>query len=237
MHLQDPTEVAWLRDHVESASNRGLKPEQRRLLLEHLTAAEGFGKFIDTKWKGAKRFWLDGGESTIPALEQIVCQGAATAVEEIVIGMPHRGRLSVLANIMGKPLDAIFAEFRGLSTLPDDAAGSGDVKYHLGTSSDRLIDGKKMHLSLVPNPSHLEAVDPVVLGKVRARQDQVGDNDRTRLLGILLHGDAAFAGQGLVGEVLMMSELEGYRTGGTIHLIVNNQIGFTTNPVASRSGP
>jgi len=237
MHLQDPEEVAWIRDQFEASPDAALKSEQRRVLLEHLTAAEGFEKFIDAKWKGAKRFGLDGGESTIPALEQIVCQGAATGVEEIVIGMPHRGRLSVLANIMAKPLDAIFAEFRGLATLPDDTAGSGDVKYHLGTSSDRLIDGKKMHLSLVPNPSHLEAVDPVVLGKVRARQDQIEDHERTKCLGILLHGDAAFAGQGLVGEVLLLSELEGYRTGGTIHLIVNNQIGFTTNPVASRSGP
>ncbi len=236
-HLQDPTEVYWLRDQFETTTDDGLKAEGKMELLQHLTAAEGFEKFIDAKWKGAKRFGLDGGESAIPALERIVAQGASMGVEEIVIGMPHRGRLSVLANVLGKPLDAIFAEFRGLSTLTDDTAGSGDVKYHLGTSSDRVIDGNEIHLSLAPNPSHLEAVDPVVVGKVRARQHQMGDVDRTRALGILMHGDAAFAGQGIVPETLQMSELDGYRTGGTIHLIVNNQIGFTTNPVASRSGP
>ncbi|MEM7411099.1 MAG: 2-oxoglutarate dehydrogenase E1 component [Myxococcota bacterium] len=237
MHLTEPEPVEWLRERFELARRQRWKPEAKRALLEILTAAEGFEHFLDTKWKGSKRFGLDGGESTIPALEQILWKGSELGVEEAVLGMAHRGRLNVLANVMGKPLEAIFAEFRGAASHPDDVAGSGDVKYHLGTSSDRQLDGRPLHLSLVPNPSHLEAVDPVVCGKVRARQEQLGDTDRTRVLGILLHGDAAFAGQGLVSEVLQCSELDGYRTGGTIHLIINNQIGFTTNPVAARSGP
>ena len=186
---------------------------------------------------GTKRFGLDGGEALIPAMEQIIKRGGALGVKEIVIGMPHRGRLSVLANVMGKPYRAIFNEFQGGSFKPEDVDGSGDVKYHLGASSDRTFDDNTVHLSLTANPSHLEAVNPVVLGKVRAKQDQLGDTERHQVLGILLHGDAAFAGQGVVAEGLGLSGLRGHRTGGTIHIVVNNQIGFTTAPHFSRSSP
>ena len=189
------------------------------------------------KYTGTKRFGLDGGEALIPAMEQIIKRGGALGVKEIVIGMPHRGRLSVLANVMGKPYRAIFNEFQGGSFKPDEVEGSGDVKYHLGASSDREFDGNTVHLSLTANPSHLEAVNPVVLGKVRAKQAQYRDGDRTQVLPILLHGDAAFAGQGVVAECFGLSGLKGHRTGGTIHIIVNNQIGFTTAPHNSRSSP
>jgi 2-oxoglutarate dehydrogenase E1 component len=186
---------------------------------------------------GTKRFGLDGGESLIPAMEQIIKRGGALGVRDIIIGMPHRGRLSVLANVMQKPYRAIFNEFQGGSFKPEDVDGSGDVKYHLGASSDREFDGNSVHLSLTANPSHLEAVNPVVLGKARAKQDQLNDTDRTKVLPILLHGDAAFAGQGVVAEGFGLSGLKGHKTGGTMHIIVNNQIGFTTAPHFSRSSP
>ena len=177
-------------------------------------------------------------EVTIPALHAIIETGARSGVNEIVIGMPHRGRLNTLVNVVKKPLAALFSEFGGASFKPDDVQGSGDVKYHLGTSTDVEIAGHMVHLSLQPNPSHLEAVDPVVVGKVRARQDMAGDTrGRHSVMGILMHGDAAFAGQGLVYETLAMSQLIGYRTGGTIHVVVNNQIGFTTVPAHAYSGP
>jgi len=211
--------------------------DRRRAILESLSAAETFERFLARKFVATKRFGLEGGESLIPALEEILHTGARLGVEDVVIGMSHRGRLNVLANIMGKPHETIFAEFHGISSRPDEIGGSGDVKYHLGTSSDREIEGRRIHLSLTPNPSHLEAVDAVVLGKVRAKQDLLEDRERKRCMGILLHGDAAFAGQGVVSEILEFSELAGYRTGGTIHLIINNQIGFTTSPVAARTGP
>ncbi|MEE8500253.1 MAG: 2-oxoglutarate dehydrogenase E1 component, partial [Kiloniellales bacterium] len=199
--------------------------------------AETFERFLDKKYTGTKRFGLDGGESMIPALEQILKRGGQLGLEEVVIGLPHRGRLNVLANFMGKSFTAIFSEFQGGAAHPEDVGGSGDVKYHLGTSSDREFGDNVLHLSLTANPSHLEAVDPVVVGKVRAKQIQRRDTDRTKVMALLMHGDAAFAGQGLVAETLDLSELKGYRIGGTIHVIVNNQIGFTTNPVHSRSGP
>ena len=186
---------------------------------------------------GTKRFGLDGGEALIPALEQIIKRGGALGVKEIVIGMPHRGRLSVLANVMGKPYKAIFNEFQGGSSKPEDVDGSGDVKYHLGASSDREFDGNNVHLSLTANPSHLEAVNPVVIGKVRAKQQQLNDKNRVSVLPLLLHGDAAFAGQGVVAECFGLSGLVGHKTGGTIHVVVNNQIGFTTAPHFSRSSP
>ena len=186
---------------------------------------------------GTKRFGLDGGEALIPALEQIIKRGGALGVKEIVIGMPHRGRLSVLANVMGKPYKAIFNEFQGGSSKPEDVDGSGDVKYHLGASSDREFDGNNVHLSLTANPSHLEAVNPVVIGKVRAKQQQLDDKNRISVLPLLLHGDAAFAGQGVVAECFGLSGLVGHKTGGTIHVVVNNQIGFTTAPHFSRSSP
>ena len=189
------------------------------------------------KYTGTKRFGLDGSEALVPGLEQILKRGGQLGLKEIVLGMPHRGRLNVLANVMGKPFAAIFSEFQGNPAHPEDVQGSGDVKYHLGTSSDRDFDGNTIHLSLTANPSHLEAVNPVVIGKVRAKQMQRGDIDRDEVMGVLLHGDAAFAGQGIVGETLLLSELRGYRVGGTIHFLVNNQIGFTTAPQYSRSGP
>ncbi|MBC7131536.1 MAG: 2-oxoglutarate dehydrogenase E1 component [Roseovarius sp.] len=238
MHISDPEQAAWLKERIEgydkeiSFTRRG-----RKAILNKLVEAEGFEKFLHVKYMGTKRFGLDGGESLIPAMEQIIKRGGQLGVQEIVIGMPHRGRLSVLANVMGKPYRAIFNEFQGGSFKPDEVDGSGDVKYHLGASSDREFDGNKVHLSLTANPSHLEAVNPVVLGKVRAKQDQLNDTERTKVLPLLLHGDAAFAGQGVVAECFGLSGLKGHRTGGTVHIVVNNQIGFTTAPHFSRSSP
>ena len=238
MHIQDPDQKAWIQERIETIHNQTHFTEAgKHAILERLTAAEVFERFLDKKYTGTKRFGLDGGESAIPALEQILKRGGQLGLKEVVIGMPHRGRLNVLANFMGKPFSAIFSEFQGGAAHPEDVGGSGDVKYHLGTSSDREFDGNTVHLSLTANPSHLEAVDPVVVGKVRAKQVQRQDKDRTQVMALLMHGDAAFAGQGLVAETLDLSELKGYRSGGTIHFIVNNQIGFTTNPVHSRSGP
>jgi 2-oxoglutarate dehydrogenase E1 component len=238
MHIQDPAQKAWIQERIESIRNQTqFTDEGKRAILERLTAAEVFEKFLNKKYTGTKRFGLDGGEAMIPALEQILKRGGQLGLKEVVIGMPHRGRLNVLANFMGKPFTAIFSEFQGGAAHPEDVGGSGDVKYHLGTSSDREFDGKVVHLSLTANPSHLEAVNPVVVGKVRAKQAQRADLDRTQVMALLMHGDAAFAGQGLVAETLDLSELKGYRIGGTVHFIVNNQIGFTTNPVNSRSGP
>lgn len=238
MHIQDPAQKAWIQERIESIHNETQFTDVgKRAILERLTAAEVFEKFLNKKYTGTKRFGLDGAEAMIPALEQILKRGGQLGLKEVVIGMPHRGRLNVLANFMGKPFTAIFSEFQGGAASPEDVGGSGDVKYHLGTSTDRTFEGNTVHLSLTANPSHLEAVDPVVVGKVRAKQMQHRDHDRTQVMALLLHGDAAFAGQGLVPETLDLSELKGYRIGGTIHFIVNNQIGFTTNPVNSRSGP
>jgi len=238
MHIQVPEQKAWIQERIENIENRTeFTVPGKRAILERLTAAEVFEKFLDKKYTGTKRFGLDGGESLIPALEQIVKRGGQLGMKELVIGMPHRGRLNVLANFMAKPFQAIFSEFQGGAANPDDVGGSGDVKYHLGPSTDREFDGNKVPLSLTANPSHLEAVDPVVLGKVRAKQAQWQDGERKQVMGLLMHGDAAFAGQGLVAETLDLSELKGYRCGGTLHVIVNNQIGFTTNPVNARSGP
>jgi 2-oxoglutarate dehydrogenase E1 component len=238
MHISNPAEAAWLKERIEGYGKEiSFTQNGRKAILNKLVEAEGFEKFLHVKYMGTKRFGLDGGESLIPAMEQIIKRGGALGVEEIVIGMPHRGRLSVLANVMSKPYRAIFNEFQGGSFKPEDVDGSGDVKYHLGASSDRTFDDNTVHLSLTANPSHLEAVNPVVLGKVRAKQSQKGDKDRTKVMAILLHGDAAFAGQGVVAEGLGLSGLTGHRTGGTIHIIVNNQIGFTTAPSFSRSSP
>ena len=238
MHISDPEQSAWLKERIEGYGKEiSFTRHGRRAILNKLVEAEGFEKFLQVKYTGTKRFGLDGGEALIPAMEQIIKRGGALGVEEIVIGMPHRGRLSVLANVMEKPYRAIFNEFQGGSFKPEEVEGSGDVKYHLGASSDREFDGNEVHLSLTANPSHLEAVNPVVLGKVRAKQAQMGDTTRTRVLPILLHGDAAFAGQGVVAECFGLSGLKGHRTGGTIHIVVNNQIGFTTAPMYSRSSP
>lgn len=238
MHISDPEQSAWLKERIEGYGKEiTFTREGRRAILNKLVEAEGFEKFCHVKFMGTKRFGLDGGEALIPALEQIIKRGGALGVKEVVFGMPHRGRLSVLANVLSKPYRAIFNEFQGGSFKPEDVDGSGDVKYHLGASSDRAFDGNNVHLSLTANPSHLEAVDPVVLGKARAKQDQLHDTDRTQVLPILMHGDAAFAGQGVVAECFGLSGLRGHRTGGTIHVVVNNQIGFTTAPHFSRSSP
>ena len=238
MHISDPEQASWLKERIEGYGKEiTFTREGRKAILNKLVEAEGFEKFLHVKYMGTKRFGLDGAESLIPAMEQIIKRGGALGVQEIAVGMPHRGRLSVLANVMGKPYRAIFNEFQGGSFKPEDVDGSGDVKYHLGASSDRSFDGNTVHLSLTANPSHLEAVNPVVLGKVRAKQEQRGDKTRRSVLPILLHGDAAFAGQGVVAECFGLSGLVGHRTGGTMHIIVNNQIGFTTSPSFSRSSP
>jgi len=247
MHISDPEEKAWIQERIEGP-DKGIEftANGKKAILHKLVEAEGFEQFIDVKYKGTKRFGLDGGESLIPALEQIVKRGGQMGLKEIVLGMAHRGRLNVLSQVMAKPHRAIFHEFKGGSYAPDDVEGSGDVKYHLGASSDREFDGNKVHLSLTANPSHLEIVDPVVMGKARAKQDQLfgrarGEivplDERAKVMPLLLHGDAAFAGQGVIAEILGLSGLRGHRVAGTLHFIINNQIGFTTNPRFSRSSP
>jgi 2-oxoglutarate dehydrogenase E1 component len=240
MHISDPAQKAWMQERIEGRDKEiTFTREGKRAILNKLVEAEGFEKFCDLKFTGTKRFGLDGGESMIPALEQIIKRGGALGVKEIIVGMAHRGRLNVLAQVMSKPHRAIFHEFKGGSSSPDSVEGSGDVKYHLGASSDREFDGNQVHLSLTANPSHLEIVNPVVLGKVRAKQDQHGATreDRRMVMPLLISGDAAFAGQGVIAECFGLSELRGHRTGGSVHFIVNNQIGFTTYPRYSRSSP
>ncbi|ACE98746.1 2-oxoglutarate dehydrogenase E1 component [Rhodopseudomonas palustris] len=240
LHISNGAQKAWIQERIEGPDKEiSFTREGRRAILMKLIESEGFEKFCDLKFTGTKRFGLDGGEALIPALEQIIKRGGNLGVREIVLGMPHRGRLNVLTQVMAKAHRALFHEFKGGSANPDEVEGSGDVKYHLGASSDREFDHNKVHLSLTANPSHLEIVDPVVLGKVRAKQDQHGDlpEERISVLPLLMHGDAAFAGQGVVAECFALSDLKGYRTGGSIHFIVNNQIGFTTYPRYSRSSP
>ncbi|CUH63126.1 2-oxoglutarate dehydrogenase E1 component [Thalassovita autumnalis] len=238
MHISNPEEASWLKERIEGYNKEiTFTREGRKAILNKLVEAEGFEKFLHVKYMGTKRFGLDGGEALIPAMEQIIKRGGSLGVKEVVIGMPHRGRLNILANVMSKPYRAIFNEFQGGSFKPEDVDGSGDVKYHLGASSDREFDGNSVHLSLTANPSHLEAVNPVVLGKARAKTDQLKDDERTSVVPVLLHGDAAFAGQGVVAECFALSGLRGHKTGGTIHIVVNNQIGFTTAPHFSRSSP
>ncbi len=240
MHISEPAEKAWLQERIEGPDKEiAFTREGKRAIFNKLVEAEGFEKFLDVKYTGTKRFGLDGAESMIPALEQIIKRGGNLGVKEIVIGMAHRGRLNVLTQVMSKPHRALFHEFKGGSWAPDEVEGSGDVKYHLGASSDREFDNNRVHLSLTANPSHLEIVNPVVLGKVRAKQDQYGEkpDDRRMVLPLLISGDAAFAGQGVVAECFGLSGLKGYRTGGSLHFIVNNQIGFTTYPRYSRSSP
>ncbi len=239
IHMSDPAEKGWMQARVEGPDKAiTFTPEGKRAILNKLIEAEGFEKFLDVKYTGTKRFGLDGGESMVPALEQIIKRGGALGVEDIELGMAHRGRLNVLSQVMAKPHRAIFHEFKGGSYTPVEMEGSGDVKYHLGFSSDRTFDDRRVHLSLAANPSHLEIVDPVVLGKVRAKQDQKDDLvERAKVLPLLLHGDAAFAGQGVIAECFGLSGLKGHNTGGSIHFIINNQIGFTTYPRYSRSSP
>src|SRR5690349_6194667 len=238
MHISDVEERRFIQDRIESAEDTvQFTPEGKQSILQKVIHAEQWEKFLARKYVGTKRFGLDGGESAVPALEAVIKYGGQMGVTEIDVGMAHRGRLNILTNVMGKRAQAIFHEFAGGATNPADVGGSGDVKYHLGTSSDREFDGNKVHLSLLPNPSHLEAVDPVVLGKARAVQTFRGDAQGKKVLPVLLHGDAAFAGQGVVWECLSFSGLAGYGTGGTIHFIINNQIGFTTSPQFARSSP
>jgi 2-oxoglutarate dehydrogenase E1 component len=251
MHISDPESKQWIQERIEGPDKEiSFTPEGKKAILSKLVEAEGFEKFLDVKYTGTKRFGLDGGEATIPALEQIIKRGGALGIKDIVLGMAHRGRLNVLTQVLAKPHRALFHEFKGGAFYPDDVEGSGDVKYHLGASSDRSFDGNNVHLSLTANPSHLEIVDPVVLGKSRAKQDQHispdgklvniatdGKPDRSMVLPLLIHGDAAFAGQGVIAECLGLSGLKGHRTGGSIHFVINNQIGFTTSPMYSRSSP
>ncbi|NBB51319.1 2-oxoglutarate dehydrogenase E1 component [Rhizobium sp. CRIBSB] len=252
MHIAEPEEKAWLQQRFEGPDKfeqNAFSREGKLAILNKLIEAEGFERFLHKRFPGTKRFGLDGGEAMVPAMEQFIKRGGALGVDEVVFGMAHRGRLNMLAAVMGKPYKAIFHEFQGGSTVPSDIEGSGDVKYHMGASSDRQFDGNKVHLSLTANPSHLEIVNPVVLGKARAKQafDIREANagkpeadwvlDRSKVMPVLIHGDAAFAGQGVVAECFALMGLKGYRTGGTVHFVINNQIGFTTSPRNSRSSP
>ena len=238
MHINDLDERRFLQERMEGREAEiRFTREGKQSILTKVVQAEQWEKFLARKYVGTKRFGLDGGESMIPALEAVIKYGGQYGVASMVFGMAHRGRLNVLANVMGKPYRAIFSEFAGGAANPEDVGGSGDVKYHLGTSSDREFDGIKVHLSLVPNPSHLEAVDPVVLGKVRAQQIARGDGEGDSVLPVLIHGDAAFAGQGIVSECFGFSGIPGYNTGGCLHFVINNQVGFTTSPQFGRSSP
>lgn len=237
MHIQDADQKAWLQERIEDIDQRyNFTRQEKKDILLSLIHAGTFEHFLHVKYPGAKRFGLEGAESTMTALHQILTRAGQLGVHEVMLGMAHRGRLNVLANVMNKPCRDIFSEFHGGITKPE-LLGSGDVKYHLGCSTDRIYGGQKMHLSLTANPSHLEAVNPVVLGKVRANQGLCKDTARAEVIGLLLHGDASMAGQGSVAEVLILSELQGYRVGGTVHVVINNQIGFTTSPKHSRSSP
>lgn len=238
MHIGDIEERRFLQDRMEGRDKAiTFTPEGKKAILTKVIHAEQWEKFLGRKYVGTKRFGLDGGESMVPALESVIKYSGAYGVTEVVIGMSHRGRLNVLSNVLAKPYRAIFSEFAGGSSNPEDVGGSGDVKYHLGTSTDREFDGNIVHLSLAPNPSHLEAVDPVVLGKARAKQTKLDDVKREQVMPVLLHGDAAFAGQGIVMECFGFSGLAGYNIGGTIHYVINNQVGFTTSPQFARSSP
>ena len=252
MHIAEPEEKAWLQQRFEGPDKfeqNAFTKEGKLAILSKLVEAEGFERFLHKRFPGTKRFGLDGGEAMVPALEQVIKRGGSLGVDEVVLGMAHRGRLNVLAAVMGKPYKVIFHEFQGGSAVPSDIEGSGDVKYHMGASSNREFDGNHVHLSLTANPSHLEIVNPVVLGKARAKQafdireanEGVPEGqwalDRSKVVPLLIHGDAAFAGQGVVAECFALMGLKGYRTGGTLHFVINNQIGFTTSPRNSRSSP
>ncbi|PZP57212.1 MAG: 2-oxoglutarate dehydrogenase E1 component [Micavibrio aeruginosavorus] len=237
-HVISQEERNWLQQKIESTGNKTqFSADEKKAIYQNLVNAQGLEDFLALKYVGTKRFGVDGGESYVACVEEIIAKGAELGVEEVIIGMAHRGRLNTLTNIVGKPFTKLFAEFNGMPSTPDDTPGSGDVKYHMGYSTDRVIGGKTVHMSLTPNPSHLEVVNPVVVGKVRAKQDLEKGGDRKSVLPLTIHGDSAFAGQGLVAEILMMAELPGYTAGGTVHIIINNQIGFTTLPEYYKSGP
>src|SRR5213075_2231354 len=234
-YISDQKKVDWLTNEVEKKMQEPLSLDKKKRILEKLNQGVMFEKFLHTKYVGQKRFSLEGGETTIAALDAIINTAADNEVQEVVIGMAHRGRLNILANIMGKTYEQIFSEFEGTAKL-DQTMGSGDVKYHMGYGSEvETPDGKQIHLKLMPNPSHLEAVDPVVVGFSRAKADVLYKSDYDKILPVLIHGDASVAGQGVVYEVLQMSSLKGYSTGGTIHFVINNQIGFTTDFDDARS--
>ena len=235
-HISRARERLWLRRHFEEgAAADSLSDEERLWTLEQLTSAEGIERYLHTRYVGQKRFSLEGGESLIPMLDDIIQQGGSSGIREIVIGMAHRGRINVLVNILGKSPEELFEEFEGNFDL-DELRGSGDVKYHKGFSADMKTPGGNVHIALAFNPSHLEIVNPVVEGSVRARQQRRGDLERQEVLPVLIHGDAAFAGQGVVTETFQMSQTNGFRTGGTVHIVINNQIGFTTSrPSDARS--
>ncbi len=235
-HVQDPGRKAWLQDVMEKTQNKAqLGNQERRLIFEQLVGADLFETFVHTKFVGQKRFSLEGADTAIPMLQAAIELAPRLGINEIVLGMSHRGRLNVLANVLGKAYQAIFGEFQD-NPLVISPFGSGDVKYHKGYSTDRFVEsGERVHLTLTSNPSHLEAVNPVVVGRARAKQIRAGDTEGETILPILLHGDAAFAGQGIVAETLNLSQLPGYSTGGTLHIIINNQIGFTTTPAEARS--
>ena len=238
MDISDKEQRAWLQERMEPIHNRPeFSADECRRILSHLVSAETFERFLHTKFVGQKRFSIEGAESLIPLLDTVIEEGAALGVEEIVMGMAHRGRLNVLAHVVHKPYELILSEFAGTDSSPA-SEGDGDVKYHLGFSDDRLTaGGRKIHCSLSSNPSHLELVDPVIQGMVRAKQEHRGDKDHSRVMPLLIHGEAAFTGQGIVPETLNLSELRGYRTGGTIHIIVNNQVGFTATAQQTRFTP
>ena len=238
VHIQDAEQKQWVQERIEEVRNKTqFTSNGKKAIFKRLLEAEMFEQFLDKKFLGTKRFGLVGSESTVPGIEQIIKQSCLSGIEDIYIGTAHRGRLTLLSSVMEVPLRSIMAKFEGGGEDPNEVLGSGDVKYHLGISSDREFDNKKIHLSLTPNPSHLEAVDPVVIGKVRAEQTLLKDKSNDRVIGLLIHGDAAMAGQGVVAETFAMSQLRGFRTGGTIHFVINNQIGFTTTPHYGRSAP
>lgn len=243
MHMQSPEQKAWVQERIENELNKPRYDKAGKThILERLTAGDAFEKFLATKFVGVKRFGLEGGEAMIPAIDAMISRAAKMGLREVVVGMAHRGRLNMLTNVLGKSYTAMFSEFQGTPAYPDSFQGSGDVKYHLGTSIDRDFEGQVVHLTMNANPSHLEWVNPVVTGRVRAKQQQragtisINETAWREVMPLLIHGDAAFAGQGIVAETLMLSDLKGYRVGGTMHFIINNQVGFTTSPYYSRSG-
>ncbi|MDC0498253.1 2-oxoglutarate dehydrogenase E1 component [Alphaproteobacteria bacterium] len=238
LHIQSIEQKQWVQERIEEVNNKtNFTTQGKKAIFQRLVESELFEQYLDKKFLGTKRYGIVGGESMIPGIEQIVKQSCLSGVEDIYFGTAHRGRLTLLATVLGMPYKGILSKFQGDLNDPNEVLGSGDVKYHLGVSSDREFDGKKIHLSLTPNPSHLEAVDPVVVGKVRAKQTILNDKTTDKVFGILIHGDAAMAGQGIVAETFAMSQLRGFRTGGTIHFVINNQIGFTTTPHYGRSAP
>ena len=238
LHIQDPEQKQWIQERIEEPRNKTeFTDTGKKYIHKRILEAETFEKYLDKKFVGTKRYGLEGGESAIPGLEQIVKQACIAGIEEIEIGTAHRGRLTILTTLLNVPYREIMSKFQGNLNDPNEVLGTGDVKYHLGVSIDKEFEGKKIHLTLSPNPSHLEAVNPVVIGKVRAKQTILKDKINDKVMGILIHGDAAMAGQGIVAETFAMSQLRGFRTGGTVHFVINNQIGFTTMPVYGRSAP